>query len=890
MDREEFGEKVEEGLQGLEKEQVVRFTWHCAVMALPFTGSKGHFSFWGSETKRHLYAVLSGLDANGEVCLSINNRSLTNNVGTYIANAAYVSSKDAYVAAEAAYPDPNAEVNAVSDAAYAAYAAAHATYNAAYAAYTALSYAGGNLAYTTADTADAAADVAYAVFDAVDATVKVGLADLFYQKLLENIKLVKQGVPISGDVSIYGDVWPNFMQALEKMGCAYWGHLYRGIIESGFQLDQEALERRLNVPNEIQERGAVAVAHYLERIEREGARRLNEARILILGDKGSGKTCVARRLIYSNAPMTTSDESTPGVETKNWVLEEDNMNVRIWDFAGHTVTHAVHRFFLSERCLYIVVLSGRNDAKNLEYWLDHTTNYGGDSQVVILINRHDNHKVDIPVNTLKKKYKGILDVYDFSVRDDKHKLDAFRNNVRTYITTNLSWAQQQIPESDYKVKEALERIFVSGDPETGEEYISEERFRGIAEKCGATDSTDLLRNLHRLGVGLWYEELGAFKTLVLNPEWISHGVYQIVNWLSNKDRHTLQKEKDYAKIFQSNADRYPSDKYAFLSELMTHYELAFETEDHSALIVPHLLNEDQPATLPEFSPWNDLMLRYESLQPLPTNIIARFIVRHHNEIKRRYRKKLFWRHGVVLEDAEGNQAQVIEEDRTIIVSVKGNRKAVFLDRIRSTLNSIFESYKVQKPELQYQIRRLGETAKSPQQVPPLLVSEDEILRHSMNKRPIYDSLSNQDIPPADVIHMYQIQGNASFRNGDDIREDHSTNTTFHIQFKDCNVSLQGSLNALASGLDKQEPEEAEELRELAKALEDTEQVDNVDEVKKKGVLDRLQLFMEDLGDEGSKLNKAIKGVKRGKQLVTKLWQGYNKFAEMLGGDPMDSLS
>ena len=150
-------------------------------------------------------------------------------------------------------------------------------------------------------------------------------------------------------------------------------------------------------------------------MEEKGSTRFNEARIIILGDKGAGKTCLARRLIDPNAPMSTDKESTAGVDTLLWKLEQENINVRIWDFAGHTVTHAVHQFFLSERCLYIMVFDGRTEDRNrLEYWLNHMEIYGGDSRSIILVNKRDQHPVDIPINTLKELY--------YIEKDDKKEI------------------------------------------------------------------------------------------------------------------------------------------------------------------------------------------------------------------------------------------------------------------------------------------------------------------------------------------------------------------------------------------------------------------------------------------------------------------------------------
>jgi len=183
-------------------------------------------------------------------------------------------------------------------------------------------------------------------------------------------------------------------------------------------LDKEAFEKRINVPPEIQEQGAAVVANYLEEIEKAGAKNLNEARIIILGDKGAGKTSLACRLINPDTQMPTETESTPGVDITLWKPENIDANIHLWDFAGHTVTHAVHQFFLSERCLYIIVYDGRSENRNrLEYWLNNINNFGGNSEVFIVVNKRDKHSPDIPVNRLKEDYP-IAGFYNFSIKDE----------------------------------------------------------------------------------------------------------------------------------------------------------------------------------------------------------------------------------------------------------------------------------------------------------------------------------------------------------------------------------------------------------------------------------------------------------------------------------------
>ena len=68
--------------------------------------------------------------------------------------------------------------------------------------------------------------------------------------------------------------------------------------------------------------------------------------------------------------------------------------------------------------------------------------------------------------------------------------------------------------------------------EMEEDYISYEQFR---EKCRVHDITEekeqniLLEYLNDLGIVLHYEKLRLHDTQVLNPLWLTNGVYRIIN-------------------------------------------------------------------------------------------------------------------------------------------------------------------------------------------------------------------------------------------------------------------------------------------------------------------------------------------------------------------------
>ncbi|MEM9686140.1 MAG: COR domain-containing protein [Bacteroidota bacterium] len=783
----DFLKRVEQGLESLSKTEKIAFAWRCAVRALPFLGHEGHFNFWEAQDRqKHLYSVFYALDIAVITTTVGNDIAAADTAAVDAADAAYVAKGNV---------DAIAAVDAAADAA----------------------------AYAAAAAADiyAAADVYAATYAATAAKEAIDLKTI----ILQDIAHIKAGKQPQLSIATYGTIWDNFQQALDDVGCAYWGRLYQTLFEQNFEYDREKLQRRMNLPEELRHHAARAAA-FLEEMDQEGAVRLNESRILILGDKGAGKTCMARRLLDPEAPMTTPEESTAGVDTLLWELTADKLNVRIWDFAGHTVTHAAHQFFLSERCLYLMVYDGRTDARSrLEYWLNQMRTYGGNSRVFVFVNEKDRHGIKIPVNYLRERYPMIVGFYAFNLKHDKEALEKFRKDIADYIKNTASWKNQEIPLSYYKVKEALEKRFSPKDTGQGEEYIKKATFLSLAKAHKVKDPERLLGDLHALGVSLWYREMAAYETLILNPEWISQGVYQIINWVNTTKQYSLTLT-EFSEVFKDAIRRYPRAQHRFLFDLMKHYELAFEAEN-GALIIPHLLEEDQPEHLPVFHVGDSLMLRYEVDQPLPPDTISRFIVRHSEQIKKQG-QALVWRYGVVLEDGKGSLAMVRELDRSINVSVKGRQKTAFLSTLRTTLNAIFESYIKLEPALKYRVSRFGEIPDQLATKDDLWLTGQHIRSYHQNNRTYFDALTGRDIPLDRFFEDYnisQVPNHYTTTSGRHIgtvlsgSEDHKVERTV-VNIHEGNIALQGDLHALARQLlEKGAKEDAGALAKAAEILD-----------------------------------------------------------------------
>ena len=703
----------------------------------------------------------------------------------------------------------------------------------------------------------------------------------------------------------YGEkIWGDFQNLLRDLDCEYWLDWYTKLFEKGFVLDDEdrdEIKTRLNVPKEIQAQGAAAVAAYMLDLKAQGSKRLNEARVIILGEKGVGKTCLARRLIDPEAPMTSPEESTGGVDILSWEIpggadgQSDAVNAYIWDFAGHVVTHAVHRCFLSERCLYIYVYKGRTETDNHpEYWLDQIKTYGGTAPVFVLINKQDDHRPDFP-DSDPEKYPSVLGVHTVDI-SKKGALEAFRGTVMNFLRDNPAWKHLEIPAQDYAVKEMLHARFM----DKGVDAITRAEFDEIAgEKGISQEGRDrLLRNLHELGICLRYDkaEMSGYDTMVLNPGWIGKGIYTLVNWGQNNSKHILS-DRIAVQALDKEIERYPTDKRKFLFSLMQTYELAF-FKDMGTIFVPLLLPQRTPQSVPYELPMQDrLRMQYAASQELPFNTVSRLIVRHHTELRG---EKEVWRYGAVLHDTDGKTIALVREnreERTITISAMGPNRTDYITRVRATMDAIFDSYKSTKPELRIEILM-------PESSDRIMVAEKEIQSHIALGQKLINSNTLEQIALEPTQKEYGIKN--YFLNifigsrfdkfalyDQSVTDDHSVATTINLY--DSTLNLQGDLNSLARTIQAAFPADDEDARELMLAAQELGQVQAMvpkdtgevpegikDEVAKKGLFNTLKNICVDLQDENSSLYKKAVTVKRGIQTVQKIAEQYNNIAQWFG--------
>lgn len=425
-----------------------------------------------------------------------------------------------------------------------------------------------------------------------------------------------------------------------------------------------------------------------------GSKALREFKVVIVGRGEVGKTTLSE--VLQGRSFEPRRNSTNGISIVPWGIDlQDDVEgglamAHIWDFGGQQIMHGTHQFFMTQRALYLVVLDGRDDRAKTEaeYWLKLVRAFGGDSSTAILVlNKQGDKAYEIDSKYFGVKY-GInpahilrtecSDPYDHGV--------AQLRRIICQEGAKLLASRELFPQGWWEAK-----CYLASMRDRNEDFLSEEQFNQLCTRkmIPADQRKSLLRILSELGIVVSFpDDVSLSHLLVLNPEWVTEGVYRVLN-------DVLLKEKRRGQLVLWELNRIlPSDRWnqtthhKYLVDLMIKFELCFPIEgDCTTVLVPELLLDAAPDQLSDWDAQRSVVFIYR-YPALPQGILPRFITRTH-ELSRGQER---WRSGVVLE-REGAQALVTADYdlNELTIMVKGRPGPVnreLLAIVRDHLESI----------------------------------------------------------------------------------------------------------------------------------------------------------------------------------------------------------
>lgn len=425
------------------------------------------------------------------------------------------------------------------------------------------------------------------------------------------------------------------------------------------------------------------LAYYFNRT-RQAARPLNEVKLLVVGRGGAGKTSTVRAV--QGLPFSDTEESTAGIALCDWQVAEckkGSVTAHIWDFAGQVITHAMHQFFFSERSIYLLVLTGRenNELEDAEYWLRLIMAFGKDEHgagppVIITLNKWDDKgcRPKFDRDALQERYPCIRAFIETDC-DSGRGIEKLKKALAKQID-QLPWVRQDFPATWDDTRQQL------APKRKKRPHLPFDEFCALCAQHGvekASDQVALADVLHNLGIALNYRrEPRLRESTILQPDWLTKNVYKLMR-RAEKNKGSLT-EADRDQILRQEPDPEMRD---YLMQIMERFEVAYaieasESPQGSAThwLLPQALPDSQPKAAAVLAAENDATrLRYV-YPALPEGLLARAIVRMHEFIEQDNGKRLQWASGVILTLDEARALlRVTPQERQITLTVTGPAEA-----------------------------------------------------------------------------------------------------------------------------------------------------------------------------------------------------------------------
>ena len=443
-----------------------------------------------------------------------------------------------------------------------------------------------------------------------------------------------------------------------------------------------------NPPVEIVKQGNAAILNYFRERE-EGDEKIKEAKLLILGEGGAGKTTLARKILNGfGAKLPTPQESTHGIEINDHSFtcpDGKDFTMHVWDFGGQEIYHATHQFFLTKRSLYVLVADVRKEDTNFDYWLQVVELLSDNSPVIIVQNRHGGRTKDIDESGLRGRFSNLKAVVSLDLSADGTAFEKLLRKIKTEIQ-ELPHVDEAWPTTWAEVRRELE-----AQKQSGVQHLPVEGYFELCEKQGLDDERALRLSqfLHDFGVFLHFQDDVLLKrTVFLNNDWVTKGVYAVLDDPKVIEAKGYFSIEDAKNIWKNPAYRRMSDE---LLQLMNKFELCFRLPDERGeerYLTPHLLSAQTPDL--QWEDRDNLELRYH-YDFMPKGLLSRLIVRLHRYLP--FPEKEAWRTGAVFH-RQGAQAKLVETYglRNLFLRAKGAEAKGLVTLISDEIDHLNKGY------------------------------------------------------------------------------------------------------------------------------------------------------------------------------------------------------
>ena len=420
--------------------------------------------------------------------------------------------------------------------------------------------------------------------------------------------------------------------------------------------------------------------NYKKEQERSGKIRINESRLLIVGQGGAGKTSLRTKLIDSKADLPKEELTTRGIDIEILPFkygDEGDFILHIWDFGGQNIQHYAHQFFLSDSVVYALVHNEREQNEHLSYWLNIINLLGKNSPVLIVQNEKFGHSEDLRnIGSIRQNYPNVLQPIKLDLSKNDESLKKLKDKI-FHLAYDLPHIGREYLFSFNEIRKELQSLALS------KSYISWETFEEICNDKGIVDDElmkSYAQDLHRLGISLWFNnDIYLENYVFLKPKWIIDALFELIYKDEKKRLTSIINQHDVKSIWLGS--EYKS-MHSTLFSLMRKFDMCYEITGTNQVIIPQLLSSYKDTYIAKQNATR-ILFRYKFL---PKGFITSLTCRLHTKIV----KDKVWNDAVMFEDknfATVFVREVYNED-SIECIAEGNGKADLLNEVISLIDTI----------------------------------------------------------------------------------------------------------------------------------------------------------------------------------------------------------
>lgn len=396
----------------------------------------------------------------------------------------------------------------------------------------------------------------------------------------------------------------------------------------------------------------------------------NEVKVIFLGDGEAGKSHIIKRLENDGAVLQDfNGDATPGIAITNKTLDltDRAVLVRAWDFGGQEILHAMHRIFMTEQSLFVVVLNARNDTQDhrAEHWLRFIYSFDKYAQVLLVLNKIDqNPRASININRLKRMFPGLADVVKMSAKEDtpveftEHFIQPLKQQLERFEELKTPF-----PKSWRRLEEKLEGV--------KDRYIREREYKKLCEEAGidkAEVRNELVYRFMNLGICFRCDEETWTKSfLLLEPRWVTNAIYKILfnhhdkafnGIISVADIQDCLIDGETPWSVEQNLS-YNEDEVNYILHVMRSYGLSFQMDDeHESEFIPMLCDRNESQLMKEFVDDPRTLEILWEFNYLPDNLLFHLMVEQSGELDTDH----VWLSGASFQDSYTQHCMIVERD------------------------------------------------------------------------------------------------------------------------------------------------------------------------------------------------------------------------------------